>query len=345
MTLQEQYQAWTFPNLNLFLKEEVIPKDLEPVFFSADVIAINDVEFTLLTIVPDSETFLELTNDDETVPDPFVPLLTKCYEQVVSLLTEDRYGLTQFFEYKHGQLDEDRTKALQRSQNSIRAIEAHSSSFITNLRSVFELSITKQYQNLADYNQQSISNVTDLFANMISCNLTVYNGVGDAPLKRGYTDNFVSFDALTYSENASLSQKMTLTPIQHLSFYRLMWAVDAIQKIKYSVISHYTTAIILDNIDLQNRMLVRTYMNSHFNGSSLSVFDVSPQLIPNVNRFKFRTYMQYNVYKTRITHHLVGDGEEDSWIDVDTNVFAKDEEYLLFKYLFMKGLDDQVMTQ
>jgi hypothetical protein len=55
--------------------------------------------------------------------------------------------------------------------------------------------------------------------------------------------------------------------------------------------------------------------------------------------------MQYNVYKTRITHHFVGEDEEDSWIDVETNVFAKDEEYMLFKYLFMNGLDAQDMTQ
>jgi hypothetical protein len=298
----------TFDNLNLFIKEEVIPQNNDNVYLKADLIELpeTNVSFTKISIAPDFMLYTFKTQNlaPETVPEPFVPFLMALHRQIQELLTQDIYKLNKLFDDLTPQFKFDIEKLSTTTTQFIYIF------MVQQYENVLEYASTQQnnnfFQNLQifeiaseDIKEKEINNpiveykpeVTYVQNKRIESTKKVAWIVGNKAVPINHTKR-IYFPSLNYRRDDPNEQ---LDPVVQLSLLRLTWAIESINKIKSSILYKVPSVIFLDNLEVQTRMLLTPHYYTRFNLDTLALFNNSPLYKENLEDWNFSINRNYHV--------------------------------------------------
>lgn len=279
-----------FTNLNLFIPEELLLPDSNPDLLRLDKVEIHSdtddssiTEFTTLTVLSNSESISELTTDnDRATPQLFKPLLATLYDQVTRLLTEDVYQLKSLINYT---LDDSDDKSF------FNVLKNYNNHMVNDLASIFELRLTRCYINVYDYAKSNFKN--DMLANLESVTIseTIESKLATKKITKYIQGKKVSTTSFDNGKDFPFSPRshetvvfqltdgtnLILNQVQQLSLFRLIWAIEAIRKVKYSLVHYATVVLFMDNVNTQIRHLYTPLYSTTFNLDSLEIFNQSPE--------------------------------------------------------------------
>jgi hypothetical protein len=131
----------------------------------------------------------------------------------------------------------------------------------------------------------------------------------------------------------------SLAHVQQISLFRLIWAVESIQKVKYAITEEDTTIIFLDNIEFQIRHLYYPLYATRFNHNQLAIFDNSPQFKDRIKTIPFKIQHLYSASTTDIGSQYEStysfDEPEQDGVDISRKVFNYDYHFLMYNFAFL----------
>jgi hypothetical protein len=176
-------------------------------------------------------------------------------------------------------------------------------------------------------------------------------------------DKFIFEGHSSTSVLYKLANGQNFNNFQKLSLLRLIWAVESINKIKYSIVYNKTTVIFLDNLDFQVRMSLTPIYATKFNVDTLVLFDQAPEFTERLKTFGFFINLRYEVTQEdgefsasyKITRRDLNntntiedyDDEEDYYYDITiTTLLARNRysftnQYELYQTLFLPLIKNQ----
>lgn len=352
MALQTQL---LFSNLNLFIRDEVIPINNNNVALKADIIELpeTNVSFTKIEIIPNRSRYNIASHklDPRLVPNPFIPLLAKLHQQVYDLLTQDVYKLNKVL-----------TPAFKKDKFlfDIQRLSATTVSYIS-------LNMRQDYDNVFEYAQNQQSN-NNLFKNLVHFsidpeNITdkevdipivelqpVYQTVNKKtiatnkmqPVVKGYKSHAIDVTRSQAEEYAiSFDLKTHIIDIENdltiqLSLLRMIWAIESINKIKSSILYRTPSVIFLDNLDFQTRMLLTPYYFTKLNLDSLALYNQSPIFNEMLKNDSFNIHRHYEVKKNAqllVQYEFLSTEDDQYFYDFP---YSMTTEVDLFDMLFLR---------
>ena len=339
--------AITSENLNLFIKEEVIPQSNDSVYLKADIIELpeTNVSFTKISIIPDSMLYIFKTQNlaPETVPEPLVPFLMALHRQIYELLTQDIYKLNKLFDDLTPQLKLNIEKLsttttqfiyayiVQDYENVLEyASTQQNSNFFQNLQ-IFEIAsedITEKEVNIpiVEYKPE----VTYVQNKRIESTKKVAWIVGNKVVHINHTKREY-FPSLNYRRDPNEQ----LDPVVQSSLLRLTWAIESINKIKSSILYKVPSVIFLDNLEVQTRMLLTPHYYTRLNLDTLALFNNSPFYKDNLEDWQFSIDRTYHVKKEEqvlVEYEFSNDNNRQFFLPFSYSMTVEND---LFEMLFL----------
>ena len=317
---------FNFENLNLFIAEEVIPLDVHPDIIKLEQLEVTQpdnsiLKFSTITVINDPSAYDITIEGGEVTPLMFKPLLERLYDQVITLLSDKRYGLIELFKP---------SILMEKYLPFVVDLKQKKQHLVSNLSSNLRLEINRIYSNIFDY--LKLENQNDMLSNVNNILLReeATHNPDYGPLVKNPFENRIA-------QRLETGPLKSLTNVQQISLFRLIWAVESIQKVKYAITEEDTTIIFLDNIEFQIRHLYYPLYATRFNHNQLAIFDNSPQFKDRVQTIPFNIQHLYSA--TTITD--VGSQYESTYsfgeLDGDGIVISKKTfnfDYHLFMYNF-----------
>jgi hypothetical protein len=320
---------FNFENLNLFIAEEVIPLNANPDIIKLEELEVNQpndsiLKFKTITVINDPSSYDELTREGgRTIPWVFKPLLERLYDQIITLLGDQRYGLTELFK-----LATDVKNFLP----FVDGLKQKKQRIVSDLASNLRLEITRLYSNVFEY--LKLGNQNDMLSNV--GNITLREEAVYRPDFEGSRENPLGSKIISRLETGHLK---SLTPIQQISLFRLIWAVESILKVKYAIMEEDTTIIFLDNIEFQIRHLYYPLYATRFNHNQLAIFDNSPQFKDRTETIPFKIEHLYSGNITDIESQYVSSYSfretEKDVVVISRKTFNYDYHLLMYNFAFL----------
>ena len=345
----------TFDNLNLFIKEEVIPQNNDNVYLKADLIELpeTNVSFTKISIIPDSTLYIFKTQNlaPETVPEPLVPFLMALHRQIYELLTQDIYKLTKLFDdltpelkFNIEKLSTTTTQYInifmvQDYENVLEyASTQHNNNFFQNLE-IFEIAsedITEKEISIPIVEYRPV--VKYVQNKKIETNEKVPSIVGNKVVPINYS-NSDYFPSLNYRRDPNEQ----LDPVVQLSLLRLTWTIESINKIKSSILYKVPSVIFLDNLKVQTRMLLTPHYYTRLNLDTLALFNNSPLYKDNLEYWRFsinRTYQVKDEEQVLVEYEFINDNDIQIFLPFSYSMRVENK---LFKILFLNEPSNMII--
>lgn len=316
-----------FPNLNLFLYDQVIPVGHEPINLRLDEVEAQQangsvLKFKTVTILPE-DNFYHRTIDK--VPKDCISLLEALYNQILELVSQQRHELHALF------VDTERPG------DFVREFTRFAPNLVEHVYSSFQFYVVRKYENtFANARSKTPNNILE---NVVKISLASYT-TSVLPGK-DLSDLIVASSLQASNEKKAIN----LNQVQQLSLFRLIWAVEAVNKIKYALIHREKTVVFLDNAEFQIRQLYVPLYATRFNLDTLSIFDQSPELQLRLQQYPLTImHMYWNEFDLRSEYfsaYMLGTKSLiASKIVLSKIRYTFYEQYRLYKFAFLPLASD-----